>query len=166
MALPTKIRIDWVIALYTFYALAFISIVIFRYYYLAGDAADSALFENIAILGSPPGYESEFLKSIQVIIRKFVSNPTEVSIHQKKVAIALLSDGFGEEVNILDPRAEYVRYKSPHYDDALHGMSPQALAFLEPGERMKSVRNNVEGFEKERRRIYLVTSEQEKKLYY
>ena len=93
-------------------------------------------------------------------------DPTEVSIHLKKVAIALLSDGFGEEVNILDPRAEYVRYKSPHYDDALHGMSPQALAFLEPGERMKSVRNNVEGFEKERRRIDLVTSEQEKKLYY
>ena len=80
MALPTKIRIPWVIGLFTFYALAFISIVIFRYYYLAGDAADSALFENIPILGSPPGYESEFLKSIQVIIRKFVSNPTEVSI--------------------------------------------------------------------------------------
>jgi hypothetical protein len=80
MVLPPKIRNPWVMGLYTFYSLIFISIVTFRYYYLAGDAADSALFENIAILGSPPGYESEFLKSIQVIIRKFVSTPTEVSI--------------------------------------------------------------------------------------
>jgi hypothetical protein len=62
------------------YTLVFGSIFLFRYFYLAGDAADSSLFENIAIFGMPPHYETEFLKSIQVIIRKFVSDPSEVSI--------------------------------------------------------------------------------------
>ena len=101
-------------------------------------------------------------------VRKLVEtrDPTKVNTHLKKVATALHSDGYGEEVNILDPRAEYKRFKAPQYDDKIHGMAPAALSILKPGERLKSVRNNVERFETERRRIDLATEEQEKKLYY
>ena len=59
---------------------AFVVVAIFRFFYLNGDAGDSALFENIALQSSFPSYSNEFLISIQVLIRKFVSDPDYVSI--------------------------------------------------------------------------------------
>lgn len=67
--------------LHFFVALVFLLVMTYRFYYLDGDYADSAMFENIAILASPPGYESEFLKSVQVLIRRFVSIPHPVSVY-------------------------------------------------------------------------------------
>jgi hypothetical protein len=58
----------------------FVVIATFRFFYLNGDAGDSALFENIALQSSFPNYANEFLISIQVLIRKFVSDPNSVSI--------------------------------------------------------------------------------------
>lgn len=71
----TKIK-----TMYITLGLIFIAMVVFRFQYVNGDLGDSSLFQNIAIHGSLPTYANEFLKSIQVLIRRFVGSPNDVSI--------------------------------------------------------------------------------------
>ena len=80
MKLCTKFIKPQLIFLYSSLFVGFVSIALFRYLYLGGDAGDSAVFQNIATQSSFPSYRTEFLKSIQLIIRRFVTNPTEVNI--------------------------------------------------------------------------------------
>jgi len=80
MKLPVKLRNLNTLFLYASFGVTFVLISIFRYFHLNSDAGDSTLFQNIALQSSPPNYTNEFLKSIQVLIRKFVSSNNEVSI--------------------------------------------------------------------------------------
>jgi hypothetical protein len=93
-------------------------------------------------------------------------DPTEVENHLKAVAIALHADGYGDEVNILDPRTGFKAYRAPEYDATKNGMSNAALSAMEPAERVKAVRNWIEKFEIERQRKDDLCRENEKKLYH
>jgi hypothetical protein len=80
MKIQPKLANSKVAMMNIFLFAAFVGIAVFRFFYLNGDAGDSAVFENIALQSSFPNYTNEFLKSIQVLIRKFVSDPNYVSI--------------------------------------------------------------------------------------
>lgn len=68
------------IFLYVVLIVAFLAITIYRYQYISGDYGDSSLFENLILYSGLPGYENEFLKSIQVLIRRYVSDPAYFSV--------------------------------------------------------------------------------------